>query len=347
VRWLRRTIDRISESRAPDIARANLSFEQRMALFRQHGDFSLAYATVTQEGLAHFGDASGYIAYSFKMGSTIALGEPVIAEGDRAALADAFIGAAGDPCFAQIRRPFAERLAARGYRVALLGSDFVFDLGADVFAGGHQKSNRYSYTWLVRNGYRFGEWTGTEGEAEEAMALSQDWRATRIVARREMTFLNTPFSLVPPPDVRRFMLRNGEGLLVMMMDMQPMWRDGRPYGFTTALKRRRPDATKYAEVGLTKHIAETLAGEGLSRMTLGLAPLAVRGPSGFHESGLMRALLAQLAASKIVNERVFNLNGHAAFKRRLHACEEPVYFAWGRGSGLRHLVALMRLSKLI
>jgi lysylphosphatidylglycerol synthetase-like protein (DUF2156 family) len=82
-------------------------------------------------------------------------------------------------------------------------------------------------------------------------------------------------------------------------------------------------------------------------MTLGLAPLAVSGPSGFHEPALMRALLAHLAASKVVNERVFNLNGHAAFKRRLHAREEPVYFAWRRGSGLRHLVALMRLSKLI
>lgn len=190
MRALRRWIDRRSDARRPVIPDAGLDLDARLALTRMHGVSTLSHAAAVQEGLEHFGGANGFVAYAFKMGSTIALGDPVCADADRDALLDAFIDVAGDPCFAQISPAVADCLAARGYRIALLGPDFVFDLPAHDFSGGMNKSVRYSHAWLRKNGYRLSESDNSSEAVREAHALSDKWRGTRIVAHREMAFLN-------------------------------------------------------------------------------------------------------------------------------------------------------------
>lgn len=347
MRRLRHFVDRVSEARRAPVPDAGLDLDARLALTRQHGDFSLAHATALQDGLAHFGGPDGYIAHAFKMGSTVALGDPVASDERRGALLDAFIAAARNPCFAQISQPVAGLLATRGYSIALLGPDFVFDLPAHDFSGRPSSSIRYSHSWLVKNGYMFGEWDGSDAAVAEAQALSDAWRGTRIVSRREMAFLNPAFAARPSVGTRRFILRQPEGRLLMLLDFQPMHRSGKVVGHTTVIKRRHPEATKHAEIGLTKHAVETFAREGAERVTLGLAPLAQTGASGFRESLLLRSLLSRLAFSGFINLHIFNLQGHADFKRRFHAREEPTYFAWRGGSAILHFTALMRLSKLL
>ncbi len=347
MRALRRLVDNAAERRRPAIADAGLGMEERLRMTRLHGDFTLAHATAVQEGLSHFGGPDGYIAHAFKMGSTMALGDPVVADDRRGDLLDAFIAAAANPCFAQVSKPVADLLAARGYSVALLGTDFFLDLPGYDFSGGQLKSVRYSHAFLLKNGYALGEWDASGDAVAEAQALSDSWRATRIVSRREMGFLNTTFAARPVTGTRRFVLRAPDGRLDMLLDFHPMHSGGRVTGYTTVVKRRHPDATAYAEIGLTKHAVEVFAREGVSRVTLGLAPAGATGASGYRESVLLRGLLAVLSRSSLVNAHVFNLKGHAAFKRRFHGREEPVYFAWRGGSAIMHFIALLRLSKLV
>ncbi len=347
MRALRRFVDAAAERRKPDLPDCGLDIEGRLALTRLHGDFTLAHAAATQPGLAHFGGPEGFVAHAFKMGSTIALGDPVCAADRRGDLLDLFIAAARNPCFAQVTKPVADLLAARGYLIALLGCDFFLDLPAHDFSGGDNKSVRYSHAWLNKHGYRLGEWDGSGAAVAEAQALSDAWRGTRIVSHREMSFLNAPFAAQPFTGTRRFVLHAPDGRLDLLLDFHPMHREGKVTSYTTAIKRKHPQASAHAEIGLTKHAVETFAAEGVQRVTLGLAPLAITGRSGFRESALLRALLRRLARSGPVNARVFNLQGHAAFKRRFHGREEPVYFAWRGGSAILHFTALMRLSKLV
>jgi lysylphosphatidylglycerol synthetase-like protein (DUF2156 family) len=341
----RKLIDRMFDRNLVNLPPAPLRKADRLNLFRRHGDFSLAYSTAVQEGLAHFGDSRGYIAHGSKMGSRIALGDPVCAEADRREILDAFIDAAKTPCFAEIRRETAEHLAARGFRVAMIGVDTALDLATYDFSGKRKETVRYSERWLEKKGYRIAEAGEVAGVEEMIADLSARWRASRIVKKREMAFLNRPLPEAGGAMMRRFLLIEPDGRIGCLVYFDPICRDGEIIGYLTAFKRKLPDTTSHAEIGLTKHAVDIFKAEGRERVMLGLSPLCDVAPSGFAESAAFHKTLRGLYRSGAVNRRIFNLQGHAAFKRRFHGREEPRYFAWNAGSPFRHFISLMRLSK--
>ncbi|MET0170603.1 MAG: phosphatidylglycerol lysyltransferase domain-containing protein [Aliihoeflea sp.] len=341
----RKLFDRICDRNLAELPPANLTEADRLALFMQHGDFSLAYSSAVQAGLAHFGDARGYIAHGRKMGSLIALGDPVCAKDDRADLLDAFIDAAKTPCFAEIGRDTAENLAGRGFRVAMIGIDSSLDLASFDFSGKRKETVRYSERWLEKKGYQIAEAENVAGAEEMIAELSARWRQSRIVKKREMSFLNRPLLETGGPMMRRFVLIEPDGRIGCLVYFDPICRDGEVVGYLTAFKRKLPDTTSHAEIGLTKRAVDTFKAEGRERVMLGLSPLCDIEPSGFAESAPFRAMLRGLYRSGAVNRKVFNLQGHAAFKRRFHGREEPRYFAWNAGAPFMHFISLMRLSK--
>jgi lysylphosphatidylglycerol synthetase-like protein (DUF2156 family) len=341
----RKLIDRFLDRKLADLPEAPLSEAERLNLVTRYGDFSLAYSTAVQKGLRHFGDARGYIAHSAKMGSLIALGDPVCARQDRGDLLDAFVDAATTPVFAEIRRETAEHLAGRGYRVAMMGIDSALDLQAYDFSGKRKETVRYSERWLEKKGYRIAE--AEEVADADAMIrdLSERWRASRIVKKREMAFLNRPLPEAGGPMMRRLVLIEPDGRVGCLVYFDPICRNSEVIGYLTAFKRKLPDTTSHAEIGLTKRAADIFKAEGKEVLMLGLSPLCDVEPSGFAESAAFRAMLQRLYRSGAVNRKVFNLAGHAAFKRRFHGREEPRYLAWNSGSPFAHFIALMRLSK--
>lgn len=343
---LRNRIDDLLDRRAPAVPMVSLTGERRLALLRQHGDFSLAYSTATQDGLSYFGGEDGYLAFQTKMGRHFVLADPVVDAGARAALLRRFIEAAGAPWFVQIGRATAAVLAELGYRINRLGVETVLPLPATDFSGGRNGTVRYSERWLGKKGYVLAEDDGSLVPAKDIEALSDEWRAGRIVSRREMAFLNRPFATVPGPLMRRFVLLDGEGRLVALLDYDPMFSGGRVVGYTTAFKRKVAGATSHAEIGLTKFSVDRFRAEGVPAVTLGLSPLADIGPSGFAESALWRAAFERAFRSGLVNRTRFNLQGQAAFKRRFHGEEEPVYIAFPKGSAFG-MLALLRLVKAI
>lgn len=345
MRAVRRRFDAMMDRRAAAIPRAALTLDQRLELVRRHGDFSLAYSTAVQDGLDRFGDEGGYLAFGTKMGSVIALGDPVAPKARHAALLADFIAAAGRPCFAEIGPKTAAILAGLGYRIAHMGVDTVLDLATYDFSGKRKETVRYSERWLEKHGYRMVEEHELEDAAAAVEELSRRWRASRIVRRREMAFLNRPFPTAPDPAQRRFLLVDPQGDVVSLLYFDPIHRDGAIVGYLTAFKRKLPDATNHAEIGLTKRAVDTFGREGREMVTLGLSPLAGAAPSGHPESAAFRWAMGRLYESSLVNGRIFNLKGHAALKRRFHGREEPRYFAWGRGSPFVHFLSLLRLSK--
>lgn len=341
----RKLIDRLLDRNLVELPEAKLTEVDRLALFRQHGDFSLAYSSAVQPGLSHFGDDRGYIAHASKMGSLIALGDPVCAKADRGDLIDAFVATAKTPCFAEVRCETAEHLAARGFRVAMMGIDTALDLAGYDFSGKRKETVRYSERWLERKGYRIEEAENVEGIVAMICELSQRWRDSRIVRKREMAFLNRPLNEAGGPMMRRFVLMEPDGRICCLLYFDPICRNGEVVGYLTAFKRKLPETTSHAEIGLTKHAVDVFKAEGRECVMLGLSPLCDVEQSGFCENTPFRAMLRGLYRSGAVNRKVFNLQGHAAFKRRFHGREEPRYFAWNAGSPFVHFISLMRLSK--
>jgi lysylphosphatidylglycerol synthetase-like protein (DUF2156 family) len=341
---LRRSFDALLERRTTAIPTAALTADERLALVGRHGDFSLAYSTAVQDDLRYFGDASGYIAFGSKMGSAVALADPVAAPDARAKLIRDFVRAAGNPCFVQIGEATARELSALGYKVNRMGVDTRLMLSPQTFAGRRNETVRYSERWLFKNGYAIIEDAGDQASLDQIKQLSERWRAGRIVSHREMRFLNRPFRPQLGLGMRRFLLIDPQGVAIAVLDFDPIAGDGRSVGYTTSFKRKLPGTTPHAEIGLTKFAADRFRDEGLAFVTLGLSPLAAIEESGFAESAVLRGAMRRLFSSSWINRRIFNLEGQAAFKRRFHGTEEPVYVAFRRLSPMQ-MLAILRLSK--
>ncbi|HEV7252428.1 MAG TPA: phosphatidylglycerol lysyltransferase domain-containing protein [Mesorhizobium sp.] len=341
---LRRGFDRLLDRRLKGLNAAELPAEDRLDAFMRFGDHSLAYSASVQP-LHAWGGRDGFIAYGRLMGQAVALGDPIAPIEARAGLLKSFIAAAGRPSFAEVSPDVARLLAGFGYRATQMGVDTRLDLQRHDFSGGKGKALRYAERWLKTNGFGLGEMEEFPGLDGTVAEMSRRWREGRIVKRREMAFLNRGFPKKPEPLMRRFVLVDPEGRLNCLLFMDPIARDGEVIGYMTSFKRRAPDASAHAEMGLTKFAVERLKEEGREKLMLGLSPLLDLRPSGFPESRAFRALLQALYASDLVNRRVFNVQGHAAFKRRFHGKEEPRYFAWAKGSPLLPFLATLRLSK--
>jgi lysylphosphatidylglycerol synthetase-like protein (DUF2156 family) len=343
---IRRVFDGLMDRRLTQIPKQSATAHQRLELCREHGDFAIAYSTAVQADLRYFGDECGYVAYATKMGYTFVLGDPVAGKQERARYIRDFVLAAANPCFVQIGRETATILSELGYRVNHMGVDTHLPFATHSFAGKRNETVRYSERWLVKQGYSIVECDGTKTQSDQIKAISDNWRAGRIVSRREMRFLNRPFFPDLSPYMRRFLILDPKGNPIALLDFDPMFEGGVVKGYTAAFKRKIAGTTPHAEIGLTKFAADRFRAEGHACVTLGLSPLAAIAESGFSESRLWRALFERAFHSDKVNHHIFNLRGQAAFKRRFHGEEVPTYIAFKRNSPMQ-MIALLRLLKTL
>ena len=315
-------------------------------LSQMYGNFSLGHSTGAQSTLKHFGDSNGYIAFDIKSGFVVALGDPVCSPNRRLDYLGRFIAAAGKPSFMQIGRETAQALSSLGYPINKLGLETHLPLGRDMFCGSQYQTLRYSATWLAKRNYTVVEVTNNAGHLAQIAGISQRWRQERIIHRREMSFLNRPFALALTQGMRRYLLIGPDGDGVAFLDLDPLYLDGICFGYTTSFKRRAPDAPAHAEVGLTKLVADILTEEGLELLSFGLSPLAQHAESPFAQRRIWDRGSRWAYSSRFVNRKYFNVQGHAAFKRRFHGIESPSFMAIGRG-GIFEVIAQLRLIKLI
>lgn len=343
---LRKMLDALLDASLPKTAAFAPDEATKLELCRQYGDFSLAYSTAVQPDLKYFGDAEGYIAYATKMGHTFVLGDPVAHIDLRPDYIRRFVALTTRPCFVQIGHETATVLAGLGYRINHMGVDTKLSLTGHSFGGKRNETVRYSEKWLLKRNYRIVECDGTIADAEQIKQISANWRNGRIVRRREMRFLNRPFLPQITLHMRRFLIINPDGQPTAILDFDPIFRDGIVIGYTAAFKRKLTGTTPHAEIGLTKFAADRFREEGRTIVTFGLSPLAAIGKSGFAESRIWRASFERAYRSKRINEKIFNLQGQAAFKQRFHGEEMATYIAFKRGTPLE-IVALLRLLKTL
>lgn len=342
---VRRVFDRLMDARVAAIPDAGLDRSARIEIARQHGDFTQAYSTAVQDGLRHFGGRDGYIAYGIRMGSVIALADPVAAADRRASLIADFVAAAERPCFAEISHDTATILSGLGYKVARLGFDTALDLARYDFSGKRMERIRHASHWLSRHGYGIVEVDDLPDTEAGLAKLSKAWRDSRPVNRREMAFLNRPLAFEPDPLMRRFVLVSPQGDAVALVWFDPVFSGGQAIGYVAAFKRRLPDSPSHAEYGIMKRAIDVFREEGRSTIFLSLAPLADPGPSGFAESAAFRRTTEAMFRSSLVNRRIFNIQGHAEQRRRFYGSKVPRYFAWAKGSPFVHFISLLRLCK--
>jgi phosphatidylglycerol lysyltransferase len=300
---------------------------QRLELVRVHGDFSLAYTTAVQAGLQYFGDERGYVAYDRRWGYTFVLGDPVAAPRDRERLIQEFIAQHRRVAFCQISPATAEIVQRCGFYVNELGVDSILPLAGYDFRGQEKKWLRTAEAWTSRRGYTVREDTTKRVGQEQIESVSLAWRATRIVKHKEVRFLNRPFVAADESGTRRFFFFDADERLLAFVFFDPLHRDGRLFGYVACSKRRHPDAPVYAEHAIMKHAIEAFQREGCQELRLGLSPFAWIEDREFRCNWLLSRLFRRSFSSWAFNKFVYNVRGHAEYKRRYRGREEKVYFA--------------------
>ncbi|MFK7766333.1 MAG: phosphatidylglycerol lysyltransferase domain-containing protein [Mariniblastus sp.] len=320
-----------------------LSLDTRMSLLSQYGDFTLAYSTAVQPRLMHFGDDRGYIAYRKRLGLTFVLGDCVAPDSRSGLLLDEFLKQHRRVSFCQVGPRTAKLLADRGYFLNEMGVDTTLDLQQYDFKGKEKEWLRYAANWTNRRGYKVVESSFSEISPERVEAISEAWRKTRTVKRKEVRFLNRPIVLRDEPDVRKFFLLSPEKEVLAFAFLDPLYRDGENVGFVTAFKRRHPDSPQYAEQAIMKFAIEKLKQEGVAELKLGLSPLARITDEEFKSGVMTRWLFQTGYNARWVNRYFYNVVGHDEYKLRFRGDEEKAYFACSSRFSIPSLFALIGL----
>ncbi|MFT7631097.1 MAG: lysylphosphatidylglycerol synthetase-like protein (DUF2156 family) [Mariniblastus sp.] len=320
-----------------------VSFAQRMELLSRYGDFSIAYSTAVQPLLKYVGDASGYLAYRKRWGMSFALGDIVASEANQDRLLDDFLKSHRRVSFCQISRPLAQRLADRGFLINEMGVDTTLDLAEYTLAGRQKEWLRYASNWIAKRNYRIVESSFDEIKPSQVEFVSEAWRVTRTVKRKEVRFLNRPIVLQEEADVRKFFLLSESGELQAFVFLDPIYHNGTIIGYVTVFKRRLPAAPQYAEQAIMKHVIETLKNEGVPQLKLGLSPLAEIEDSEFQHNRFTRWAFQRVFETRWINRKFYNVVGHAEYKKRFRGKSEKVYFASPAKFNTPRMLALIGL----
>ena len=285
---------------------------RRNELFRRHGNFTMAYATL-QPGMKYFEAHAGYLAYDNCWGSTFVLGDPVAPAENHPAIIEAFLRQHPRTCFCQISRSVGAILALLGWFVNELGADMELDLLTYDFRGQNKSKLRQAAHKVQREGYTIEECSVADRDRAELEALCSAWLATKAV-KREARFLVRPLAFGKEPEVRKFYLRDPDGWIVSFVAFDPICEGGQVIGYSPAVKRRSPDAPTGAEEAITKYAIEQFQAEGLRTLRLGLLPLFEVQDSAFREVWPLKKLFQSMY--RYGDRRIYSFRGHADFKHR-------------------------------
>jgi len=320
----------------------DLALAVREQLFRQHGNFALAYSTTYQPGLSYFGNESGFIAYRKVGGSALALANPVAPPAMWPELARGFVEKMGDVSFWQVSKPMAVHLAALGFTVNPLGTETGIDLATYTFSGPNKRNFRRAANRMAAGGLQSREATVREVGAAQVEAISNSWRQTRTIKTRELTFLVRPVGLEDEPGVRKFFTFDAGQNPVAFASFDPVFDNGILTGYLMSAKRWRTEVDPMVGYDLLRHAITTFQDERLASLLLGMSPLDIVKDKQFVHSWSVRKSLAFVRRNKFYNRYFYSIRGVSRHKAGFFGSAETIYCAFNRRPGLIRLIKLGR-----
>jgi lysylphosphatidylglycerol synthetase-like protein (DUF2156 family) len=321
---------------------SSLSFDDRLALLRQHGTFTLAYSAAFQEGLEYFGNGQGFLAYKTVWGTALALADPVTSPENREGLIRRFVRAKSDVSFCQVSRPTAELLAGMDFKINGMGIESRIDL-TDY----KRKTLSKALKRATNVGYVIKESSSASIGIDKIEAVSDSWRQTRTYKDREVGFINRPIVFGDEVDVRKFYAFDREGNVMAFSFYDPIYQDGQVVGYSTSFKRRHPKSDPFISSAILQSAINAFRQEGRKWLDLGLSPMADIDDNEFRHSAFLSASFGHLYRCALSNRFIYPLQGHAAHKREFRGTAEQTYFAFNRGLALPRALKLLRACNMI
>ena len=228
--------------------------ERQQALLRW-GDFSLAYSIAHQPCLKYFGDSNGFLAFGTRTGFNYVLGDPLCAPEHKEKILSDFVQQHRRVSFVQASESTAAILERLGFRINEIGVDTRLDLATYSFTGKDKEWLRYADNWVSRRGFRIAEANIADHE-QEIEFVSETWRKSRTIKRKEVRFLNRPIPMIDESGVRKFFLFSPAGSIEAFVYFDPLYSAGQLSGYVACIKRRLPDCSTYGETAILKRAIE-------------------------------------------------------------------------------------------
>ena len=300
--------------------------------FLQHGREALAFATL-QQGMEYFVHDLGYIAFTSVTHPVFApkvkrivLSDPVCAVEDLRPLIEAFIQENPRAVFAVISEECARVLRLMGFKGNTVGYEPVLDVQSYNTKGNWKELDMIK---RARNEARREEISIREVDIgtvakDQLEDMSARWIGGKKVNDREIWVYARRPVYVQEPGVRKFVAFDKEGKVAGYVFYDPMYCDGRVYGYSA--NTVRCDEKRYNKLATAIHMTamDAFKPEGIEVLNLLMCPF-VSLDHGIYNDDWATKLFFQI--SERYGNNIYNFKGLSFHKSKYRGVDRPVYFA--------------------
>jgi lysylphosphatidylglycerol synthetase-like protein (DUF2156 family) len=304
----------------------------------RHGREALAYSTL-QDGLEYFIDDTGYIAFTSvthpvlaRKTRRIVLSDPVCAPGDYEKLIRSFLANHPHAAFVVISEACAEVLRRLGFKVNCIGYEPELPIQTYNTQGNWKELDliKRARNAAKREGILIREEQKIEKvDRAQLEALRMQWLTTKRVNDREIWIYARRPVFEYEEDVRKFVAYDRDGRVAGFAFYDPMYRDGRVYGYSAPIVRT--DEQRFGRLVPALHMEaiDRFRPEGKEILNLCLAPFAKLTDGRFNDD-FGSKLFFQL--SERFGDDIYNFKGLNFHKSKYRGSEKSLYFASNRAN---------------
>jgi lysylphosphatidylglycerol synthetase-like protein (DUF2156 family) len=299
---------------------------------RKYGSGSLAYATL-QQGMEYFVHDLGYIAFITtthpvfaRKPKRIVLTDPICAPKDRQALIAAFLQENPSAVFGVVSEECATLLRQMDFKVNCVGYEPELPVQSYNTLGNWKELDmiKRARNEARREGISIREVDISQIPTEQLNNLSAKWLQGKKVNDREIWIYARRPVYEHEEDVRKFVAFDKEGIAIGYVFYDPMYRDGKVYGYSANIVRC--DEARYGRLATSIHMVamEVFKTEGAETLNLMLCPFTNL-DKGIYADDLMTKWFFQI--SQRFGGEIYNFKGLAFHKSKYRGYEKPVYYA--------------------
>jgi lysylphosphatidylglycerol synthetase-like protein (DUF2156 family) len=298
---------------------------------RRYGREALSYATL-QEGMEYFVHATGFIAFTTvvhpvfaRRGVRVVLSDPICAREDLKVLLQCFMAVAPRAAFAVVSEECAAILRELGFKANCIGFEAEIPVQTYNTRGNWKELDlvKRARNEAKREGIVIREDPIESVNAAELSEVSRRWIGGKKVNDREIWIYARRPVFRPEEDVRKFVAYDREGRVAGFVFYDPMYREGRVYGYSANISRC--DETRFGRLSTAVHMtaAEQFRAEGIEVLNLCLAPF-VKLEEGKYNDDRGAKMFFQL--SERYGNAIYNFKGLSFHKSKYRGTEKFLYF---------------------
>jgi len=299
---------------------------------KRYGKAALAYATL-QEGMEYFINPTGYLAFTSvthpvfaRKGRRIVLSDPLCAEEDLPRLVRAFLEFAPRAVFGVVSEQCAGMLRGLGFKANCIGFEPELPIQTYNTQGNWKELDliKRARNEAKREGIVIREEAIEKVSRSQLDEVSGKWIAHKKVNDREIWVYARRPVFSPEEDVRKFVAYDREGRVGGFAFYDPMYRDGRVFGYAANISRC--DEQRFGRLGTAVHMvaAEQFKREGKVVINLMLAPF-VKLDEGKYNDDWATKLFFKI--SERFGNDIYNFKGLSFHKAKYRGVEKSLYFA--------------------